>query len=126
MAERGPLNQPVRLESWRQFQAAFGSVVPYGFLAYGVKGFLENGGRTCYVVRIAGETAARAMLTLKNKAGQDVIRMSAKNEGMWGNKIAVLLQTRPSAREFSLIVTRDARDRESFPRLSINPDDSHY
>lgn len=126
LAERGPLHQPVRLESWRQFQAAFGSFVPYGFLAYAVKGFFENGGRTCYVVRIAGEMAARATLTLKNRTGDDVIRISAKNEGMWGNQITVLLQTRPAAREFSLVVTRDARDRESFPHLSIDADDSNY
>ena len=54
LAERGPLDTPVQIESWRQFQFVFGDFVPYGFLAYAVKGFFENGGRTCFIVRVAG------------------------------------------------------------------------
>lgn len=64
LAERGPLNEPVRIESWRQFQSQFGSFVPYSYLAYAVKGFFENGGRTCFIVRIAGTTAEKAKLIL--------------------------------------------------------------
>lgn len=63
-AERGPLPSPgttevdpktlaVRLTSWKQFVTTFGGFIPYGYLAYAVRGFFENGGTTCYVVRVA-------------------------------------------------------------------------
>jgi uncharacterized protein len=127
LAERGPLNQPVQIDSWRQFQARFGNFVPYGFLAYSVKGFFENGGQTCFIVRIAGAIAARATRVLKNSPGEDVLRLTAVNEGSWGNQIAIVLtQIRPSALSFSLTVIRDRRDREVFPNLSINPEDERY
>src|ERR1700722_8411797 len=63
--ERGPLPPPdatpdvaaraaVRLTSWAEFLATFGGFVPYSYLAYAVRGFFDNGGTTCYVVRVAG------------------------------------------------------------------------
>jgi uncharacterized protein len=64
-AERGPLPQPdatpdeavkaaVRLTSWAEFLATFGGFVPYSYLAYAVRAFFENGGTTCYVIRVTG------------------------------------------------------------------------
>ena len=128
LAERGPLNKPVQIDSWRQFQVQFGNFVAYGFLAYAVKGFFENGGQTCFVVRIAGSSAAKASLMLKNTAEKDVLRLEALNEGTWGNRIAVTLTQVISSSEptFSLIVTRDRLERESFPNLSLNRNDKHY
>jgi uncharacterized protein len=127
LAERGPLNRAVQIESWRQFQARFGNFVPYGFLAYAVKGFFENGGRTCFIVRIAGFTAAKAELILQSSGGTNVLRLTANNEGIWGNKIAIALtQVRPSNLSFSLTVIRDRRDREVFTNLSLDPDDKRY
>src|SRR5258706_370388 len=51
IAPRGPLQRPVRIESWRRYQAIFGSFVSYGFLAYAVKGFIENGGENRHARR---------------------------------------------------------------------------
>src|SRR2546428_6903684 len=71
LAERGPLNEAVQIDSWRQFTNRFGNFMPYSFLAYAVKGFFENGGQTCFIVRITGETAQKASLILKNSVGRD-------------------------------------------------------
>ncbi|HEX8492170.1 MAG TPA: phage tail sheath C-terminal domain-containing protein [Pyrinomonadaceae bacterium] len=60
IAERGPLHIPVRVNSWKQFQTSFGNFIAQGYLAYAVKAFFENGGRTCYVVRIAATPATSA------------------------------------------------------------------
>lgn len=127
LAERGLLDRAVQIDSWREFQAKFGNFVPYSYLAYAVKGFFENGGRTCFIVRIAGETAAKASLIFKSNNTTDVLQVTAANEGSWGNKIAIALtQVRPSNLSFSLTVIRDRRDREIFPNLSLNPDDKRY
>ena len=53
IAQRGPLDQPVRVESWAQFQTAFGTYLPNAYLAYAVNAFFENGGVTCDIVRVA-------------------------------------------------------------------------
>jgi uncharacterized protein len=127
LAERGPLNRAVQIDSWRQFQARFGNFVPYSFLAYAVKGFFENGGRTCFIVRIAGSTAAKSALTLQSSNGTNILRLTANNEGIWGDRIAIALtQVRPSNLSFSLTVIRDRREREIFSNLSIDPDDKRY
>ena len=62
-SERGPLPRPgvqpdpkelaVRLTSWKDFVTTFGWFIPNGVLAYAVRAFFENGGTTCYVVRVA-------------------------------------------------------------------------
>ncbi|MGH7491701.1 MAG: phage tail sheath family protein [bacterium] len=127
LAERGPLDQPVRIESWRQFQARFGNFMPYSFLAYVVKGFFENGGRTCFIQRVAGITAAKASLPLKHADGKEVIRIFAANEGEWGNHITVTLtQINRNNLTFSLHATRHRRDRESFPNLSLKSEERRY
>lgn len=127
LAERGSLNRAVQIDSWRQFQAKFGNFVAYSFLAYAVKGFFENGGRTCFIVRIAGSTAAKASLVLKRGNNKDLLKITADNEGIWGNKIAITLtQVQPSKLSFSLTVIRDRREREIFSHLSLKPDDKRY
>ena len=56
IATRGPLHQPLPVQSWRQFQAYFGDFTGAGYLAYAVRAFFENGGQRCWVVRVASET----------------------------------------------------------------------
>lgn len=48
----GPLNEPVALRLWSQFVATFGQPFPDGYLAYAVRGFFENGGLLCYIIRL--------------------------------------------------------------------------
>lgn len=64
-AERGPLglglpvgerearDLVVRLDSWQAYQGVFGGFLRHGYLAYAVRAFFENGGRVCYVTRVA-------------------------------------------------------------------------
>jgi phage tail sheath protein FI len=127
LAERGPLDKAVQIDSWRQFQAWFGAFVPCGFLAYAVKGFFENGGRTCFVVRVAGVTARKAELLLRNADGTGVIGVSAIDEGAWGNGIEIALtQIRSSDQTFSLKVTLNHYVTEHFRDLSVEEDDPRY
>lgn len=52
VAASGTLRLPTLLTSWDQFQSNFGKLpVPGFFLYYAVRGFFENQGQVCYVVR---------------------------------------------------------------------------
>ncbi|MFI0409269.1 phage tail sheath family protein [Actinomadura sp. 3N508] len=53
-APEGPLNEPVLVTNWSQYVAAFGDFTEGCFLAHAVYGFFNNGGTTCYVVRVGG------------------------------------------------------------------------
>jgi uncharacterized protein len=104
LAERGPLDTPVAVESWRQFQAHFGERIATAYLAYAVRGFFDNGGRRAWVVRVAarrfdgsGEVAssegARAAWTiLRDAAGRPCWRVAASSPGTWGNGLALRLE----------------------------------
>lgn len=61
---RGPLNFPQPLTSWGEYRDVFGDFVGQGYLPYSVFAFFANGGKKCYVVRVAQESAAKASATL--------------------------------------------------------------
>ncbi len=52
LAEKGDMNTAVKLTHWQQFEKSFGRATPGSYLAYAVRGFFENDGLTCYVVRL--------------------------------------------------------------------------
>ena len=113
IAERGPLHQAMALRSWRQFQASFGNFIPGGYLAYMVKAFFENGGRKCYAVRVADSSAAAsAQVTIQDTAGNPAWIIQASSPGVWGNQLAVRLQTTHRAQTQTMVET-DSVDQSS-------------
>jgi phage tail sheath protein FI len=83
---RGPL-KPRLITSYADYLRLFGNVfAPGKYMPHVVKGFFDNGGRRCYVTRIAGANSQAASATL----GDYVI--SAVGPGSAGNNIWVRLQ----------------------------------
>lgn len=94
IADRGAIDVPIPVESWRQFQARFGTFTGVGYLAYAVRAFFENGGRRCWVVRVASRDAAagaKAATTtlLQSATVTPVWSIQASSEGVWGNALTV-------------------------------------
>jgi phage tail sheath protein FI len=54
LAPQGPLNEPTLVTNWSQYVASFGDFTEDYYLAHSVYGFFQNGGSTCYVVRVGG------------------------------------------------------------------------
>jgi uncharacterized protein len=90
----------VPVESFRQFQTHFGGFTGAGFLAYAVRGFFENGGRRCWVVRVAsrldGWGAAPAAVTLHDANGP-LWRIRASSPGSHGNTLVIRIGAEQSA-----------------------------
>lgn len=94
LAERGPLHVPQRLTTWRQFQQRYGGFLPYSYLAYAVRAFFENGGRVCWVVRVADvDTAQLAQVKILDDAGRTAYQVRALDPGTWGQELAVSVQS---------------------------------
>jgi hypothetical protein len=79
-ARSGDLGIPTKLASFDTFKALFGAQpLPGFFMWYAVRGFYENGGQICYVVRASN--GDYASLTLQNRGGTDMIRVRARDPG---------------------------------------------
>ncbi|GBF34828.1 phage tail sheath protein FI [Desulfocucumis palustris] len=90
LAERGAVEGlPELVTSFADFQRKFGAYLSenafgeYRFLAYAVEHFFINGGGRCYVMRVAPSDAKPAAFT------NDVLSVTAKNPGAWGDKLRV-------------------------------------
>lgn len=93
VAERGVLNEPTKITSWEQFKATFGPhPVPGTYLWYAVRGFFENGGNVCYVVRASNGAYQR--MTLNDRTNQvsnsrPVVQLRARQPGALGITVSV-------------------------------------
>jgi phage tail sheath protein FI len=58
----GPSNTPQMLTLWPQFEQHFGEALPTGYLADAIRGFFDNNGGLCYVIRLNDGVDAVAAL----------------------------------------------------------------
>lgn len=100
VAERGPVDVPVQVQSWRQFASWFGQGAGPGLLPLAVRAFFENGGRQCWVVRVAAlddAAGARAAAAVVTAGGVPTWRVRASSPGTWGNRLTVTVRERHRA-----------------------------
>lgn len=102
-AERGPLHLPVPVEDLDEYRAVFGAELPlawepggqtaYANLPRAVAGFFANGGRRCYVVRVAGEQAQASryripgLVALGGPGGGRYASIQAASPGDWSARL---------------------------------------
>jgi len=110
VAERGPLHRPQAVRSFGEFADVFGGFWEHGALAESVYAFFLNGGEEARVVRVGGPlpaatqqplAAARSAAPLRDANGDEALRLSARSEGAWGNRLAATLFAE-SGRELAL------------------------
>jgi phage tail sheath protein FI len=110
-AQMGPLNTAVLVTSLAEFEPALGTFLSDGFLAHSVFQFFNNGGRKCYIVRIAGTGARPAQITIKDRkaTAANTMVIAAASPGEWGNLIDVAITDSVGDRNnlFTLSVFRD-------------------
>ncbi len=97
LAERGPVEGvPQLVTNPADFQRMYGGYLSenefgeYRYLAYAVNQFFLNGGSRCFISRVAPEDSACALAYMPSKEKQ-VLQFTAKNPGMWGNNIRVVV-----------------------------------
>lgn len=113
LTQKGPIDEPVRISNWDEFVEIFGYTDEH-YLSDTVDAFFRNGGTCCHVVRIAHsprdgsvpglDHAAAAERVLQDDWKKPCLKVSALNEGRWGNKIWVKCQHALGAKS---LLTRD-------------------
>ena len=128
-ALRGPVNDPVRVQSFGEFERRFGGLWRDSTLSYAVQQFFQNGGTDALIVRVHNGAAA-ATLTLA--VGLNLV---ASNPGKWGEKLRVRidhntrphLPTDPANSLFNLAVRDTATGvTERFLNLSTDPNNARF
>jgi len=66
-AQKGPCDLPMRVSSMRQFLSIFGEPLALGHLAAAVKGFFENGGAVCYIIRLTDSQGASSQTLIPSQ-----------------------------------------------------------
>lgn len=96
LAERGPVEGlPQLITNFADFKRTYGSYLSeneygdYRFLAYAVEHFFVNGGSRCFVSRVAPQDAKCAQAAVP--AENAVLSISAKNPGMWGDSMSIVV-----------------------------------
>lgn len=84
-ARRGPVDEPVRVQSFGEFERNFGRLWTESTMSYAVQQFFANGGRDAVIVRIQnGGTAATAEL-------DGSLTLAAASPGAWANALRVIV-----------------------------------
>ncbi|HEX3913893.1 MAG TPA: hypothetical protein VHW71_10330 [Steroidobacteraceae bacterium] len=130
---RGPVNRPVLLRSFAEFQHIFGGLWQPGLLGYAVEQFFDNGGREALIVRVVNG-ARSATLTLKAGAQtlqlqalrpgtREFLRASVDFDNIAPDETALCNLTVQRVRAQG---TGQVEDQEIFQRLSMLPADERY
>jgi phage tail sheath protein FI len=91
LAAKGPVNRPTLVTNWSQFTGAFGDFIEGSYLAHAVYGFFQNGGGSCYVVRVGAEGNGDEDLALPSGATARLgpYEVQATEGGAAGNDLSV-------------------------------------
>jgi len=133
-AKRGPIDRAVNVLSYADFERGFGGLDAGSEMSYAVRQFFLNGGTNAWVVRLAKGATAASLDLPTDAPAQASLRLTALEEGLVGNVIAVGVDRRTAnpASTFNLTLgfvspdnPSDART-ESFVNLSMNSRDPRY
>jgi hypothetical protein len=125
-ASKGPIDQAARLLSYADYERRFGAPHPQSDLARSVRMFFNNGGSDCYVVRLA-RNADAASVTLHDLNGDEVLEVSAKARGAWGNNVRLEIDydTPQPDKTFNLRIMHEEDgvvvQSETYTGLSMDP-----
>lgn len=91
-ALRGPVNIPIVINSWADFESIFGGLWLDNMLGYAVRSFFQNGGSKGVIVRLNNdlpEDGDASTVAGAASGALDALTLTAADPGAWGNQLAV-------------------------------------
>lgn len=86
-ALRGPVNDPVRVQSFAEYSRLFGGLWQPSPLSYAVLQFFQHGGSDALIVRVFGGDAAASTATLDLATASGSLLLEAASPGTWGSRL---------------------------------------
>lgn len=130
-APRGPVNEPITINNFGDYERVFGGLSLNSPMSYAVRDFYINGGSQAIIVRLNnGGQAATITLPADGSPPGSALVLEAASVGAWGNRLSALVDhnTRdiPNQQLFNLEVREEGGAIEKFLNVSVNPADSRY
>jgi uncharacterized protein len=132
-ALRGPLNRPVAVSSFAEYQAVFGGLWQPSMLSYAVEQYFDNGGESAIVVRVINGGRAPTLTMPGDGRPLKLVALSPGTREFL--RAAVDYDGIPTgdADSFNLTVQRlraagseHVEDQEIFRRVSVSPDSPRF
>jgi phage tail sheath protein FI len=121
-ARRGPVNEPVLIHSFGDFERVFGDLWSLSPMTYAVQQFYMNGGSEAMIVRVFNPSAGSAA-TFTIVSGATTLTIEAASPGAWGNDlllgIDLLTQDTTDATLFNILVFQKGLDPDDANKYSI-------
>lgn len=89
LAERGPSDKAVLVQSIADFEDIFGVYISESYLHSTVETFFEEGGTQVYVARTVGTGASIGELELLSDTNTEVITLTANGAGAWSANVGI-------------------------------------
>lgn len=151
-ALRGPVDTQTRIQSYADYERAFGGLWLDSTMSYAVQHYFLNGGTDAIIVRVHRATGASAgspsteseieadSATLTLPAGGETLTLRASSPGAWGNNLQAVVdydtkdadEPSPDANLFNLTIQEldpssgDVVASESFLNVSRESDSARY
>jgi len=148
-AARGPVNEPIIINSFADYDRLFGGLWAQSTMSFAVNDFYANGGSQAVIVRLADSAAGAATITLPEDTTTpsgpssgiqpnafSSLNLVADNPGSWGNFLSVLVghNTKDPSDltlfNLSIKLTDPTGTRvlatERFVNLSVDPQSARY
>lgn len=94
LAERGPTDKPVKINSMADYRRTFGERVTYGALFDDLSAYFEAGGTQAHVLRVVGAAGATGFVNVNDGAGvpAPTLRVEANSPGAWSSTLSVQVE----------------------------------
>jgi len=117
VSARGPVSDPVFVNSYADYERTFGRLGSDNPMAYSVFQYYQNGGSQAIIVRITGAGADPSTVTLDNG-----VAFAATSSGGWGNQLRVRVDyADASGTDYNLTVRDMATgEQERYAKISID------
>lgn len=131
LAERGPVEGvPQLVTNPADFHRTYGGYLSenefgeYRYLAYAVEQYFLNGGTRCFISRVAPKSAACSVGYAPSKEAP-VVKLTAKNPGMWGDNIRIVITPSSKAKTqiLEIIETQEGKKYLVKNGAGFNPGD---
>ncbi len=132
-ALRGPVNRPVRVRDYAEYQQVFGGLWQPSMLSYAVEQFFDNGGREAVIVRVVNGGApatislpcgdAKLVLEALSPGTREILRASVDYDNIApgeDDRFNLVLQ------RVRTLGSEQVEDQEIFRRLSTEPGTTRF
>jgi uncharacterized protein len=139
-ALRGPVDEPVIINSFADFERRFGGLWVDGMLGYAVRDFYQNGGSQAIIVRIINQATTATITLPTGGSPPGTILLDAASPGAWGSNLSALVDYKtadplnpsatPDPELFNITITESVgsviNSKEPYLRVSMNPNSKRY